>query len=252
VSTQVSSWLNFTPLSLNPYLWLDASDTSTITESGGAVSQWNDKSGNGYTFTQGTGAAQPKTGTRTKNGLNVLDFDGGDSLISTAAASTWKFLHDTTVPYIFAAVVARDVAGVIGTIATTSNSATAVGAGFRFLPDNTISHVILNGGGVVSNNPSLGTTTEAITFVVNADYSLAVLDRSIIFANYGQYMRTNVSTQGPGSGDPTTSLTIGNRQVNVAALDGIIGEMIIVPTTSTSLNTLFVLKQYLSAKWGAP
>ena len=27
-------------------LWLDAKDESTITESGGAVSQWDDKSGN--------------------------------------------------------------------------------------------------------------------------------------------------------------------------------------------------------------
>lgn len=34
-------------------LWLDASDTSTITEVGGKVSAWNDKSGNGRHATQG-------------------------------------------------------------------------------------------------------------------------------------------------------------------------------------------------------
>lgn len=71
----------FNPLSLSPALWLDASDTSTITESGGAVSQWDDKSGNDYHATQSTGANQPTTGTRTQNGLNALDFDGaGDNL----------------------------------------------------------------------------------------------------------------------------------------------------------------------------
>lgn len=77
----VSSWLNFTPLSLQPALWLDASDTTTITESGGAVSQWNDKSGNSRNFTQAVGISQPTTGTRTLNGLNVLDFDGSNHFL---------------------------------------------------------------------------------------------------------------------------------------------------------------------------
>ena len=33
-------------LSIDAALWLDASDSSTIEENGGKVSQWNDKSGN--------------------------------------------------------------------------------------------------------------------------------------------------------------------------------------------------------------
>jgi hypothetical protein len=64
----------FSPIDLSPALWLDASDETTITESGGAVSQWDDKSGNGYNVLQGTSANQPTSGTRTLNGLNVLDF----------------------------------------------------------------------------------------------------------------------------------------------------------------------------------
>ena len=68
--------LPFDVLDLSPVLWLDASDTSTITESGGAVSTWADKSGNGYNVTQGTASAKPKTGTATINGLNVLEYDG--------------------------------------------------------------------------------------------------------------------------------------------------------------------------------
>jgi hypothetical protein len=57
-------------------LWLDSSDASTITESLGSVSAWNDKSGNGNNFTQAVLANQPTTGSRTINGLNVLDFNG--------------------------------------------------------------------------------------------------------------------------------------------------------------------------------
>ena len=34
----------------NLQLWLDASDTSTITQSEGSVSQWDDKSGNGNAY----------------------------------------------------------------------------------------------------------------------------------------------------------------------------------------------------------
>lgn len=64
---------DFSPLDLPGLaLWLDASDLSTITESGGAVSQWDDKSGNANHATQGTGAAQLTTGASTLNSLNVL------------------------------------------------------------------------------------------------------------------------------------------------------------------------------------
>lgn len=72
----------FTPLDLNPALWLDASDTSTITASGSPlrVSQLDDKSGNGRNLVQATSANQPTSGATTVNGLNVLDFTGGRRL----------------------------------------------------------------------------------------------------------------------------------------------------------------------------
>ncbi|NQT41414.1 MAG: PEP-CTERM sorting domain-containing protein [Planctomycetes bacterium] len=55
-------------------LWLDASDVSTITDTGGLVDQWNDKSTAGNNFT-GTGNERPTTGASTQNGLNVITFD---------------------------------------------------------------------------------------------------------------------------------------------------------------------------------
>jgi len=52
-------------------LWLDAADTSTIVQSGGSVSQWNDKSGNGINCTiSGT----PTLLTSSLNGLNGIQF----------------------------------------------------------------------------------------------------------------------------------------------------------------------------------
>lgn len=74
VGTGVSN-RRFSMHDLCPELWLNASDLSTITEAAGAVSQWDDKSGNGNHVTQETGAYQPSTGSDTLNGRNVLTFD---------------------------------------------------------------------------------------------------------------------------------------------------------------------------------
>src|SRR5207253_147257 len=67
--------------------WYDPSDLASITSSGGAVSQLNDKSGNARHLTQATGSLQPITGTRTQNGLNVIDFDGVDDYMDSPSFS---------------------------------------------------------------------------------------------------------------------------------------------------------------------
>jgi len=85
----------FTPLEIpSLVLWLDA---STVTGSGG-VAVWSDLSGNGNDATQGTTANQPQTGTRTENGLNVLDFDGSnDYMILPSALYTLSDGNNTIV-----------------------------------------------------------------------------------------------------------------------------------------------------------
>ena len=60
-------------------IWLDAGDTSSIQETGGVVSQWNDKSGSGNHLTP-NGSSDPMSGTATLNELNVIEFDGNDIL----------------------------------------------------------------------------------------------------------------------------------------------------------------------------
>ncbi len=61
-------------------LWLDADDASTISDTSGAVDQWNDKSGNDYHVTQ-TGSNRPTTGANTLNDKNVITFDGVDDYL---------------------------------------------------------------------------------------------------------------------------------------------------------------------------
>ena len=50
-------------------LWFDASDPTTIVQSGGTVSQWNDKSSNAYSVIQGTASNRPTYATNLLNGL---------------------------------------------------------------------------------------------------------------------------------------------------------------------------------------
>jgi len=57
-------------------LWLDADDTGTITESGGLVSQWDDKSFNGNNATQFTGSVQPTFLSTGINGKGAVEFVG--------------------------------------------------------------------------------------------------------------------------------------------------------------------------------
>ena len=54
----------------------DASDSSTITESAGAVSQWVDKYGNGSSLSQNSGSSQPLINSRTLDSKPVMDFNG--------------------------------------------------------------------------------------------------------------------------------------------------------------------------------
>lgn len=86
-------------------LWLDPTDTSTITESSGSVSLVADKSGSGNNASQPTGANQPTTGTHTINSLNVLKYDGtNDSLILPAGLLGY---HNQTTGTIFMVCVAN-------------------------------------------------------------------------------------------------------------------------------------------------
>lgn len=74
----------WTPAEIVMRLWLDASDSSTITLDSSKVSVWADKSGNGNDFTQSVSSKRP--GITTLNSLDALDFDGTDDWLGAASA----------------------------------------------------------------------------------------------------------------------------------------------------------------------
>ena len=58
ISVNAQTW-DVTNIGSALVAWYDANDASTITQSGGTVSQWDDKSGNAYHATQSTPALEP-------------------------------------------------------------------------------------------------------------------------------------------------------------------------------------------------
>lgn len=60
--------------------WIDVSDPANYTLNGSTVSQVNDLSGNGYHLVQATVTSQPTLIAADCGGMDVISFDGGDSL----------------------------------------------------------------------------------------------------------------------------------------------------------------------------
>ena len=78
----------WTPAQLSPSIWLD--DSSDVTDAGGgACSQWNDKSGNGWHFTQTTSADRPLIIPAELNAARILRFDA-DNLQSVDARGVFS------------------------------------------------------------------------------------------------------------------------------------------------------------------
>ncbi len=69
------------PSMIQTALWLDAADATTVTTVSGAVSQWNDKSGNGRNASQPTSSRRPTYSTAFLNSKAVVSFDGGDDIL---------------------------------------------------------------------------------------------------------------------------------------------------------------------------
>jgi len=212
----------FSPLELSPVLWLDASDTSTITESGGAVSTWADKSGNGNDVTQATEANKPTTGTRTLNSLNVIDFDGTNDLLSMAGFTT-------TSPYTVIAVFDSDVT--LGTQYLVASDGTDVAG---YLGNDAI--FLLNNGSTISG-ASVGTFGEELV-LWESDGS-------------GSQIRRNGSVYGSGTVGTLgmSEINIGNRDDAARAFNGGIAEVIVVDGTLTA-GQIAATETYLANKWG--
>lgn len=78
---------NWTPADMTTMLWFDPSNEASLTVISGRISQINDLSGNGYHFNQSTASQRPLYGTRTINGLPVMEYIATNTHVLTRTAN---------------------------------------------------------------------------------------------------------------------------------------------------------------------
>lgn len=206
-------------------VWYDASDAASITSSVTLVSQWNDKSANGYHLTQGTGANQPVTGVDTINSLNALKFTG----------ATPMFMTNTTFPTLAQPFTCFAVVKVNNT-ASSKTAVHGATSGQTAMTFDASEHCLIGMGSNLSGT-SVVTTSVCCTIGNNTS--------SFVFKDGAQ------EATGAAGTASMTDIRIGANQTPSAGFDGDIGEVLIYPS-SLSTGDRNTVEAYLKAKWGTP
>jgi len=237
-------------------LWLDATDSATITASGGAVSQWNDKSGNAYHFTQATGANQPTTNSRTINSKNVIDFDGTNDFMSVASStSLFKYLHNSTGGTTFIVGIVDDSGVNKGLFSTSEFASAQIGVAHITNGNEKTETAIVNGNSgnatAVSFDTNILTPASAFYLVNKFDGGNATAGNRIRESlNNGAFAGANTLTNTASSSNSTNNLTLGAAGGGSGTFwNGVIGEFIIYEGILSN-GDIDLVETYLAAKWG--
>ena len=218
-------------------LWLDASDTSTITHSNSLVSRWADKSGRSRHATQSNDLKKPFTNTRKLNGLNLIKFEE-DFLLSSLN------LNRSVLPNIsiFAVFATNEISSGDGVIFGTDN-----GGWDRFLCLNYSQNAqrwgISNSNGTTALSP--GRSVDGYYHIVSVGLRAGQTGGSYVSLDG----RTpTVFSEGLGDSFSTTAIGAlsprGDRTLN-----GVIGE-IIFTSSIVPQGDHAVYEGYLAHKWG--
>ena len=209
-------------------LWLDAADTSSITHSSNAVSQWNDKSGNGNHASQSTAANQPTLTTSALNGKPVITFDGTNDFIASTS------LNITQSYSIFL-------------VAQTNNNTSGRDYLFDGVGSQNRSLIALDYSGKIqmwayNSWANSNFNTPSGYFVLSAVFDTSSSSLSL--------NGTRANGLNIGTSSLTDGITIGaNRLANADYLKGRIAEFLILDETA-STGTQSIVEGYLAHKWG--
>jgi hypothetical protein len=210
--------------------WYDASDAASITASAGAVSQWNDKSGNARHLTQATGSIQPSTGTRTINAKNVIDntIPGGGG---TMATGSWSLAQPITI----FSVIQYDSTTGFGIWIGAGVDSPPFRMGRDFAVDNAYTYNAGTGQGIGTNDAN----AHQLTITLNGASSSMRVDGALLET-------ANAGTNGVGTG-----LRIFRRNDTTSPFDGCIAEVFGYASAVTGADRTSA-ESYLKTKWGTP
>lgn len=256
MASQISGHLSPIPLT-NLKLWLDASVASSITSSGGRVSQWNDLSAQGNNVVQATASYKPETGAATINGLNALRFNNAtltEKMESNGAASIWAFMSNATGCTIFS--VGKYDNSVDGWLISTYNGSGSIAGIIHYINGSLYPTNYVGGTGATAaiaaiNAVSVGTTNAFSFTSVNDPSNATASARNKIYLNSTAATQNNTNTAAFNTGTPSYTLTIGNTGINAGPFKGTVGE-VIVYSGQLSGTDISTVQTYLKTKWGTP
>jgi hypothetical protein len=241
ITPRFTQW---TPANITTALWLDAADASTITTVSGAVSQWNDKSGNSRNVTQATAANRPIYTAAGQNSRNVITFDGSNDVLSLASNLSLGTQHTILIAaqYAGGSTLPTTTAGELFGSGATEYTALAYGNWTTFFSNERL----------VYNTESTGNNGYGIT----SDRSSQIL-ASLSFNQSGTLFRgrfngaSDFAAVNSNGGFSSTNYpkNIKNIGGGVATFNGPIFE-IIVTASYESLDNVQKLEGYLAHKWG--
>ena len=235
-SRDISSF-PWTPEAVTTLGWFDANDTSTISDTAGALDEWRDKSGNDKHI---GASATYSTGTRTLNGLNVLDSPGSVGLTS----------NNTPVPA--SGDMAVFVVAELDVIDSTDDAIISIGGGgdkFQLVSNHASQFdgkIDVSGLGS-DKSLSGGSFSGPSVFAVVFDYSGT--------KDYNAYIDGSLrTTEAPNT--YTSQLPTSSRKLRPFVhstggsgfMDGAIAEIITIEDVTES--TRQIVEGYLAWKWG--
>lgn len=250
----------WTPAQITTALWLDAADASTVTTVSGAVSQWNDKSGNARHATQSTSGSRPALTASGLGGLSVVTFDGTDDWLTAGAAADWAFLNGTggaEVVFLVKPGTSSNPDTAYGLYNTNNGTINNTGSYIIYddrtsLPRNN-SCVFIT---ATSNNPVISAPSNLLTpnqpSMLNVVLDLGNVTAGSRVSNYvnGTFFAGNNTSVDPVvTGTPFNALHIGRFSSSIFYLSGYIAELIISPAILSASNRERA-QGYLAHKWG--
>jgi hypothetical protein len=251
VITESEAW---TPAELTTALWLDADDAGTITQSGGFVTEWRDKSGNNRHATDSIAGVRPAYQATEFNSKPTLNFDGSDDRLglSTAIALAEANSFD-----IFIAMApnttGRDMSFGAATIARMPGSDAA---GSFFVGYNSAGQLVCHhhlaagnnaGGSIKSPASTFSSTSRLIAYYrYNSGAGAAIVDRWNMRLNGGSELVKSTSATSSGWG---ANNFLGRVITAQYSHRGLISEIIITPSAISNADRERV-EGYLAHRWG--
>jgi len=226
----------WSPSQISTELWLDAADESTITKSGGGVSQWDDKSGNNYHVSQATAADQPTVSTDAGN-ASIL-FDGTSDYLRHNVSGTITYPSSTF-------IVCRNTDAANAGHVFSVNDSSQSDRYFTLTQRDTSGQKLFYQSRLPFNSPFISAASSFNTEIIGA-VSNASNDHEL-FSN-GASVGTDTNTWPAPSYD---NITVGRlRYQNTAQyFIGHVHEIIWI-RQSLNLTTRQKIEGYLAHKWG--